>query len=340
MDDSEFPIIRVKSMPVPKKFGLSLPMPKIDRKFQKLLKTLNIDIVHVHTVYSLSTFMIDFAKKNNIPVLITAHSKFNLEIPSTINLPIITKHLIKRAFNVLNKTDMVLAVSNSTKITCEENNVKVPIKVLNNATEFTYSNKEVAYNFIKDKHNIDLNEENILICVCRIVITVKNLKFLLKSLKCLKDLNVNFKLLMVGSGPDEAKFIQLIDKYQLTENIIMVGKITDREILKYYYLRSDLLVFPSIMDTYAIVKLEAASQKTPLLALENTGTSENIIDNVNGFLSKNNEEECAKKIKEILNYKNKLLEVSENEYKTLAITWDEICDQHIEVYKNLIKNKK
>ena len=57
------------------------------------------------------------------------------------------------------------------------------------------------------------------------MINLKNLDFLLESLKILKELNVDFKLLMVGSGPDEDKMKNLIKRLRLEAISLWSGKL-------------------------------------------------------------------------------------------------------------------
>ena len=100
------------------------------------------------------------------------------------------------------------------------------------------------------------------------------------------------------------------------------------------------MLFPSIYDASSIVQIEAASQKTPTVFLENTATSATIVDNVNGYLSKNTIEDYTNKIIEILNDKKLYQEVSENCFKDLYKTWDDAVDKAYHLYQELIIKKK
>ena len=63
----------------------------------------------------------------------------------------------------------------------------------------------------------------------------------------------------------------------------MTGRIIDRTLLKQIYYRADLFLFPSKFDASSLVQIEAASQMTPGLFLENSVTSDTVTNNVNGF---------------------------------------------------------
>jgi len=304
-DKVNYPVIRCKSMAIPKAWGDSLPLPNLDPKLKKLLINLNIDVIHIHSIFGLCNYGLKFAKKHNIPVVMHCHSKFSEEFPTIIKFKPLCNAVIKRNYKVIDKGNLIIAVSNNTKENLLAHNIKSNIEVIPNATDLTEClEKEKAFEYIKEKHNIETTEKNILMCACRISIECKNLDFLLRSLKIVKEKNVNFKFLMLGSGSDDKKFKELVNDFNLTENVIMTGSITNREILKYYYLRSDLFLFPSTVDNCPLVKSEAASQKTPTIAIKHTGSSEGIIDEFNGYISDLNEEDYANKIINALSFTN------------------------------------
>ena len=193
---------------------------------------------------------------------------------------------------------------------------------------------------INELYKIKANEK-VFIFVGRIN-TLKNIFFIVDSLYFLKKKSphLKFKMLFVGTGQDEDKLKEKITELGLTKEVIMCGKITDRNLLADHYARSYLMLFPSIYDASSIVQIEAASQKTPTVFLENTATSATIVDNVNGYLSKNTIEDYTNKIIEILNDKKLYQEVSENCFKDLYKTWDDAVDKAYHLYQELIIKKK
>lgn len=339
-DKCDYPVIRCKAIKIPKVFGDFLPVPNLDSKFKKLMEKLNIDIIHLHTIFGLCTFGLKFAKKHNIPVVIHGHSKFSEEYKTLIKSKLIYKKMTNRAYKILNKTNMILPVSNVTKENYIAHNVTVPMTVVPNTTNFKLvenKNNEVEKLF-KEKYNIS-NTENILLYVGRLEVKCKNLDFLLESLKKLKEKNFKFKMLMVGGGNEEQELKTLCHQLNLDNDVIFVGKITDQVLLSKYYYFANLLCFPSVIDNCPLVKCEAASQKTPMLSINGAASSEGIIDNYNGFLSNLSQDEYSDKIIEIFKDKEKLIEVSENANKTLNKGWNNVCKDFFEIYKNLLENK-
>lgn len=339
-DKEDFAIIRTKSIKIPKKWGLFQPVPELDTKFKKTLKNLNIDVFHIHTVYGVSNYVLKYAKKHNIPVIFQGHSKFSEEIPTCVKSKIISNIAIKRAYKILNKTDLVLPVSEHTKQNYLANGVKTPMIVIPNATNLKLvenKNNEIE-KYFEEKYNISASE-NVLLFVGRLEMKCKNLDFLLRSLKILKEKNFDFKLLIVGSGNDEQKLKDLTKELNLDANVVFVGKITDQTLLSKFYYFSDLFCFPSIVDNCPVVKLEAASQKTPTLAISNSASAEGITDGFNGYCCELEENKFADKIIQIFGDKNKLKEISFNAYETLNVGWDKVTNDLLKLYKQLIDKK-
>ena len=170
---------------------------------------------------------------------------------------------------------------------------------------------------------------------------LKNIFFTVDALKKIKENQpeLKFKMLFVGSGQDEEKLKQTVKDNNMENEIILCGKITDKKLLAAYYNRADLFLFPSLYDASSIVQIEAASQKTPTIFLKGSATTATVTDNVNGFLSENTVDEYANKIAEVLENKDLYKKVSENAYKDLYKSWDDVIEEVLEKYKELIERK-
>lgn len=210
---------------------------------------------------------------------------------------------------------------------------------MGNATDMKLvENMEQAKKLINEKYNISPDEE-VFLFVGRIN-NLKNVFLIANSLKILKEkYNPKFKMLFVGSGQDEDELKSIIDKNNMNQDIIMCGKISDRELLANIYARADLFLFPSLYDASSIVQIEAASQKTPTLFVEGAATTATITENVNGFISQNNEEDFAEKINEIINNKALYDSVCENVYKDIYINWDSQVSKVFDSYMEIISER-
>jgi len=340
-DDSIFPykVVRCRSMKVPF-IDYSLPMPRMDRNFQNTLKEYNLDIVHIHSPFTIGEAGVKYAKNHNIPVIATMHSQFKQDFKRAVKNNTLADTLTKKIIRVFNKCDECWAVNKEVaRIFHDEYHYKKIPKVMNNATEMLpVKDINKACELINKKHN--LTNEKVFIFVGRIN-ALKNVFFIVEALNIVSKIkpDLNYKMLFIGTGQDEEELTKLIKKCHLENQIIMIGKVNDRDLLAAYYARSDLFLFPSLYDSSSIVQIEAASQKTPVLFIEGAATTATVTNNVNGFIVKNDVKKYANAIIRIIDDDKLRKKVSNNCYRDLYKNWDDNIKEVYERYKELISEK-
>ena len=342
-DDSTLPykVVRCYSLKVPF-LDYSLPIPKLDRKFMKELDKYKLDIVHIHSPFTMGMAGLSYAKKHHVPCVATMHTQFKQDIQRFVRNDVLATKLNNNLIRVFNKCDECWAVNKETaRIFHEDYGYKTIPRIMDNATEMVpIKDSKKAIDYINRKYKIKRNEK-VFLFVGRINI-LKNIIFIADSLKAVKEKNpkLKFKMLYVGSGQDSDKLVEHVKNIGLEKDVIMCGRVMDRYELSCYYKRADLFLFPSVYDTSGIVRIEAASQSTPGLFLKDTATASTITENINGFLSEYTVGAYSDKIIEIMNNKYLYDKVSKNAYIDLYKTWDEQVDEAYKIYLELIKKKK
>ena len=143
--------------------------------------------------------------------------------------------------------------------------------------------------------------------------------------------------MFVGTLEDGDVLIKKINKLGLNDDIVITGKIMDRELITEIYNRADLFVFPSIYDASSLVQIEASSQKTPTIFIDGAITACNVTNNVNGFLAPNDPKMFANRIIEIFNDPELYKKVSEGAYRDLYKNWDDLAKEVFQEYQSIIK---
>ena len=342
-DDAKFPykVIRCNSLKLPL-LDYSLPTPKLDIDFLKELDKYHLDIVHIHSPFSLGNLGIHYAKKKGIPVIATMHSQFRKDfyraVKSKKMADMMTRIIIKR----FNECDECWAVNTEVaRIFKEEYHYKTMPIVVNNATEMKpLKGEKKLFEEINQKY--DIQKEDIVFLFVGRINALKNVFFVARSLKILKEKYhpFSFKMLFVGSGQDEEKLKEWIIKNQMQKEILLCGRVTNRRMLSAYYKRADLFLFPSLYDASSIVQIEAASQKTPCLFLEGAATTATITPERNGYVAPNDENAYANKIVQIFQDRNCYQEVQENCFHDLYKNWDDVVKKVYVQYLKLIRNNK
>jgi glycosyltransferase involved in cell wall biosynthesis len=168
----------------------------------------------------------------------------------------------------------------------------------------------------------------------------KNVKLIIDSLKQLKNKEKPFKMVFVGEGYAASDMQKLVKKYDLQDQVVFLGVLTDRQELQHVYAAADLFVFPSIYDNSPLVMQEAAAFNVPSVVIRNSSSAENILDGVNGFLIENDVPDLTKKISDLMKDQHAIKIAGEGARKSIYHPWESIIDDVYMRYTELIKNHK
>lgn len=130
----------------------------------------------------------------------------------------------------------------------------------------------------------------------------KNHKIILEALKLLKDEKKSFideiECVFTFSKGENFELDKIIEEYNLKENMKLIGEIPYEKVLEYYR-NSNLLVFPSKIETLGLPLLEASYLNLDILAAD-LAYSREALENYKkvDFLDSNNSKNWANKIKE------------------------------------------
>jgi glycosyltransferase involved in cell wall biosynthesis len=125
--------------------------------------------------------------------------------------------------------------------------------------------------FKPDQQRIN-NGKTLLVCVSRVSHE--------KGLDDFCSLNMpNTEKIMVGDGP----YLKTLKKKY--PDVHFVGKKKGHQLAKYYQ-SADVFVFPSVVDTFGVVQIEAMACGTPVAAYPVVGPKDVIEQGVNGYMDK------------------------------------------------------
>lgn len=338
VDDLPYEVIRCKAFMVPL-LKLDCAVPSVDVKLKKALMEGGFDIFHAHSPFSLGRYALNMARKLDIPIVATFHTKYYDDFKKYLKLDILAKGALKAVIDFYEKVDEVWTVNNNMVQTLRDYGFKGNVIVMDNATEFDYpEDAESLKEMVNSTYRLG-KDELVLTFVGQLILQ-KNIKLIISSAKLLKDSGLKFKLFMVGTGFDEKYIKEYTKELGLEEDVIYTGRISDRKLLSAIYSRSELLLFPSLYDASSIVLIEAAAHKLPGVLIEGATTAEKIVDGHNGFLSQNDPERYSARILDILKDKELVKKAGENAYLEIYRSWDGVIKRARERYYYIIKNYK
>ena len=327
-----FPVMQYASIGIPKE-AYSVGMPALDYTFRRKIRHIPFDVVHAHTPFLSGQESIRIAKKRNIPLVATLHSKYYDDFLAKTHSKLFAKFAVRIVVRFFNKCDEVWTVNETTAETLRGYGYKGEIVVMENGTDLWYPTQEDKK---AAEERFGLGEGTVFLFVGQQNFK-KNTKSIIEAAALYHKTHADFKLVFVGQGPDADKMKALVKELGLQDHTVFTGHIADRDTIKGLYARADLFLFPSLYDTAGLVVREAAAAGTPSLLIEGSNAAEGITDGDNGFLCKNTPEDICACMERAL---PTATQVGERARETIPIPWSVLSHNALERYSRLIERKK
>lgn len=130
----------------------------------------------------------------------------------------------------------------------------------------------------------------------------KGLSYLIDAISLLENKN-EVKLNIVGKVVDRIyseKLNQQIEALGLSNNVCFHGRVSDEALIECYQ-KAEIFTFPSLLEGYGIVLIEAFNNGLPIICFNNTAMPYTVKDGVNGFVAKNEDsKDMAEKIQQLI----------------------------------------
>ena len=101
------------------------------------------------------------------------------------------------------------------------------------------------------------------------------------------------KLRIVGSGPEEGNLKKLAKELNLDKNISFLGSLSENELIKEYE-NCYAVVFTPKREPFGLVPLEAGAAEKPVVAVDESGCKETVVNGKTGFLVEPNPKSIAR----------------------------------------------
>ena len=180
-------------------------------------------------------------------------------------------------------------------------------------------------------------KENIGVYVGRLVF-YKNVDFLIRMIRFVVNREKEFKLIIIGSGPELEKLKRLSKSYGVEKNVIFKGNISEEEKLELLS-KAKLFLFPSSLEGFGISVIEAMACGDVVIVNDVEPLNKVVKDSKNGFALPLSEKKWAIQILKILRNEKLRKVIEKNAIKT-ARKYDikKTSKQVEKIYKSIIRN--
>ena len=117
----------------------------------------------------------------------------------------------------------------------------------------------------------------------------KSFDKLIQAMKQLVKMNDNFKLIIVGDGPDIENLKKMAKDLKVDKNVIFTGKVK-YDLIPAYYNLFDIMTSFSTTETQGLTIIEALAASVPVICVDDDSFKEMIQNKYNGFLFSDEEE--------------------------------------------------
>lgn len=309
------------------------------RALRERVAAKDLDILHFHTPLASAVFGRLINGQRRIPMVATYHTKYDYDIRKRVPTAYLQQWALDFIVRNIGRADEVWAVSEGAGENLKKIGYQGDYVVMPNGVDFPRGKAGAeAVRRIDQLHGLPEGVP-VYLYVGRMM-WYKNIRVILDSLQKVKQEGRDFRLIMVGKGSDENAIDRSIAKLGLKDHIIRTGKISDRELLRAYYSRADLFLFPSVFDTHGIVVREAAACGCPSLLVRDSSSACGISEGVNGFTAGEDPADFARKIIELTDRPDLLKAVGSGAMESLYLSWEEAVTTAYRRYENLCANWK
>ena len=151
----------------------------------------------------------------------------------------------------------------------------------------------------------------------------KKLDTLIRALNILKNKRIDFRLTVIGLGPEKSFLVGLVNSFKLNKYVQFLDPVSPNEILIEMH-RSDIYVLTSsASEGWGAVINEAMSCGCAVVASNTAGATEMIIDNgQNGFIYNEGDDiELSGIIEELINTPSTIQKISINAQRDIKLYW-------------------
>ena len=309
------------------------------------IKTWNLDVIHSQTEFAIGTFARLIARQLNIPLVHTYHTMYEDYV----------HYITKGYFNKSSKkiveyltlfycdktvSELIVPTKKTYDLFKEKYQVDRNIHIIPTGIEIErfYEKNIDLEKLDKIRNKLKLKKEDYVGLFLGRLGKEKNVVYLLDVFKDLKDTIPNFKLLIVGDGPDFDEYKQIIKDYGIEDRVIMTGKVPWED-TPYYYHLSDIFLTASKTETQGLTVIEAMASGSVPICIKDESFLNTVTENEDGKIFKT-KAECKKIIVDLYKDKEELNRLKENAIKNSdKFSSRYFAEEVLKVYELAIENK-
>lgn len=335
--EAEENVYRFYSIPSPTNPDYTLAIP-VYPGMSMLIKSLQLDLIHVHSPFTMGRVGLRYARKYSLPLLFTYHTRYDQYVHYVPLAHDLAKEVtIKYSSHFCNNCDHIIAPTKEIREIIKSFEVKTPVSVIPSGVPLDkYKGGDAGWL----RRNYPIPDKNSILLFVGRLTQEKNIPFLIESFKEVKERLPYTTLVIIAQGPMEEELKEMVTAMELSldHDVIFTGALPFESLVNAYY-SADLFVFSSLTETQGLVLIEAMAAGLPVAAVSASGVKEMVDNGVDGLLTPNDTAALAGAICKILGDKKLYLSLQANaRKKAQKLSCRNMALKLEQVYQDLVKN--
>ena len=302
------------------------------------------DLIHSHCPATATIIARLLREECGAPIVFTYHTKYDIDIARAVGNKLAAHEGVKAMVSNIAACDDIWVVSRGAGESLKALGFEGDYRVVTNGVDFARG-RVCDADVGKATAGYDLPAGVPLFLYVGRMMNYKGLPLLLKALRGLKDAGQDFRMVMIGKGPDREELEKTARDYGLMgsdgpDKVIFTGAIYERDTLRAWNTRADLFLFPSTFDTNGLVVREAAACGLASVLIAGSCAAEGVTDGRNGFTISETPEALAALLARLCLDLPHLREVGQKAMDEIYVDWRTCVAEAYERYEYVLEKKR
>ena len=266
-------VVHIPAIPIPGRAEYRLPIA-IPARVKRDLAEFNPNIVHVASPDLVSHRAVSWARRHRVAAVASVHTRFETYL-AYYHLQWVEPEVRAILRRFYHRCEVVLAPAESTAAILRAQRMNRDIAIWSRGIDREQFNPERRD--LDWRRGLGVGDDELLVAFLGRIVMEKGLDVFSEAIHALAARGAKHRVLVIGEGPARPWFEQQLP------NAIFLGEQTGTDVAR-ALASADVLLNPSITETFGNVTLEAMASGLPVVAAVASGTTSLVRDGVTGIL--------------------------------------------------------
>lgn len=334
-DRYDFPVVRYTSINTTKLVGYRAGYPFSAPALGELAD-FKPQIIHSHCPVASNLLARTLREQTGAPVVFTYHTKFDIDIRTAVKSHLLQNELIAALARNIEASDEVWTVSRGAGENLRAIGYHGEYTVMENGVDMPQG-RAPQERVDEISRRYGLRPDQPVFLFAGRLRWYKGIRYIIEGLAQAMRAGADFRMIFVGDGSDREGIETLCRQAYIDSRCVFTGAIQDRELLRAFYSRADLFLFPSTFDTNGIVVREAAACGLAALLVRGSCAAEGVTDGQNGLLMEETGDDLCRQVLYACRHLPEVRQLGRNAQEQLYLSWDEAVRRAEDRYARILE---